>query len=96
VQRRLEAHVEPYGDFADISTIWKRKRGMMRLIISAVAVAALTAVGTFMLPSRSPSIAFSAAAMPPLQELHVMAGVSKLPVQDIEDQSLVYPTAGKR
>jgi hypothetical protein len=93
VQRRLKAHVEPYGNFSDISTIWKRKRGMMRLIISAVA--ALIAVGTFMLPSRSPSIEFSTAAMPPLQELHVMAGVSKLPVQDIEDQSLVYPTAGK-
>jgi hypothetical protein len=69
---------------------------MMRPIISAVAAAALIAVGTFMLRSRSPSIELSAAAMPPLQELHVMAGVSKLPVQDIEDQSLVYPTAGKR
>ena len=69
---------------------------MMRPIISAVAAAALIAVGTFMLRSRSPSIEFSAAAMPPLQELHVMAGVSKLPDQDIEDQSLVYPTAGKR
>ena len=69
---------------------------MMRPIISAVAAAALIAVGTFMLRSQSPSIELSAAAMPSLQELHVMAGVSKLPVQDIEDQSLVYPTAGKR
>jgi hypothetical protein len=69
---------------------------MMRLVISAVAVAVLIAVGTFTLRSRSPSIELSAAAMPPLQELHVMAGVSKLPVQDIEDQSLVYPTAGRR
>lgn len=69
---------------------------MMRPIIFAVAAAALIAVGTFMLQSRSPSIELSAAAMPPLQELHVMAGVSKLPIQDIEDQSLVYPTAGKR
>jgi hypothetical protein len=69
---------------------------MMRPIIFAVAVAALIAVGTFMLRSRSPSIELSTAAMPPLQELHVMAGVSKLPDQDIEDQSLVYPTAGKR
>ena len=69
---------------------------MMRPIISAVAAAALIAVGTFMLRSRSPSIELSAAAMPPLQELHVIAGVSKLPVQDIEDQSLVYPMAGKR
>ena len=69
---------------------------MMRPIISAVAAAALIAVGTFMLRSQPPSIELSAAAMPPLQELHVMAGVSKLPAQDIEDQSLVFPTAGKR
>jgi hypothetical protein len=49
-----------------------------------------------MLWSRSPSIELTAAAMPPLQELHTMAGVHKLPVQEIEDQSLVYPTAEKR
>ena len=69
---------------------------MMRPIISAVAVAALIAVGMFMLQPRSPLIGLSAAAMPPLQELHVMAGVNKLPVQEIDDQSLVYPTAAKR
>jgi hypothetical protein len=69
---------------------------MMRSIISAVAAAALIAVGAFILRARSSSIELSAAAMPPLQELHAMAGVNKLPVQDIEDQSLVYPTAGKR
>jgi hypothetical protein len=34
--------------------------------------------------------------MPSLQELHVMADVHKLPVQDFEDQSLVYPTAAKQ
>jgi hypothetical protein len=33
--------------------------------------------------------------MPPLQELHAMAGVHQLPVQDIEDQSLIYPTLAK-
>jgi hypothetical protein len=38
----------------------------------------------------------STAAMPSLQELHIMAGVHKLPVQEIEDQSLVYPTTEKR
>jgi hypothetical protein len=69
---------------------------MMRPIISAVAVATLIAVGISMLQPRSPLIGLSAAAMPPLQELHVMAGVNKLPVQEIDDQSLVYPTAAKR
>jgi hypothetical protein len=69
---------------------------MMRLMISSILVAVLIVVATSLLHSRSPSIALSTAAMPPLQELHTMAGVSTLPVQDIEDQSLVYPTATKR
>jgi len=33
--------------------------------------------------------------MPPLQELHTMAGVNKLPVQEVDDQSLIYPTVAK-
>jgi hypothetical protein len=69
---------------------------MMRLMISSVAVVALIAVGALTLRSSSHSIELSIAAMPSLQELHVMAGVHKLPVQEIEDQSLVYPTAAKR
>jgi hypothetical protein len=67
---------------------------MMRLAIPAIAVVVL--IATTMLWSRSPSIELSSAAMPSLQELHTMAGVHKLPVQEIEDQSLVYPTAEKR
>jgi hypothetical protein len=69
---------------------------MMRLTISAVAVAALIVVATTLLHSRPAAIALSTAAMPALQELHTMAGVNTLPVQEIEDQSLVYPTVTKR
>jgi hypothetical protein len=69
---------------------------MMRLTISAIAVAALILVATTWLRSRSPSIAPSATAMPTLEELHRMAGVHALPVQEIEDHSLVYPTVAKR
>jgi hypothetical protein len=69
---------------------------MMRLTISAIAVAALIVVATSLLRSRSPSIALSAAAMPALEELHRMAGVNALQAQEIEDQSLVYPTVTKR
>jgi len=68
---------------------------MMRPIISAVAVAALIAVTISVLRSNSSSIELSTAAMPSLQELHAMANVNKLPVQEIEDQSLVYPTVAK-
>ena len=69
---------------------------MMRLAIAAIAVVALIVGATTMLWSRSPSIELSTAAMPSLQELHTVAGVRKLQVQEIEDQSLVYPTAEKR
>jgi hypothetical protein len=69
---------------------------MMRPIISAVAVAALIAIGIFTLRPRSAAIELSAAAMPPLHELHAMVGVNNLPLQEIDDQSLVFPAAAKR
>ena len=69
---------------------------MMRVVISAVAAVGLILVATSLLRSRPPSIALSTAAMPPLQELHTMAGVNTLPVQEIDDQSLVYPTVTER
>jgi hypothetical protein len=68
----------------------------MRLTIFAIAVAALIVVTISLPGSRSPSLALSTAAMPPLEELHIMAGVNTLPLQEIEDQSLVYPTVAKR
>jgi len=69
---------------------------MMRLMVSVIAVAALIVVATSMLRSQSPSIELTAAAMPSLLELHTIAGVNKLPVQEVEDQSVIYPTAAKR
>ena len=71
---------------------------MMRLMITTLAVVAVIAVASTLLRSRSSVIELSAgtAAMPSLLELHAAAGVHKLPVQDIEDQSLVYPSAEKR
>jgi hypothetical protein len=70
---------------------------MKRLMISAIAVVALIGVA-FVLRSRPASIELSAttAAMPSLLELHTMAGVNKLPTQEMEDQSLVYPAVEKR
>jgi hypothetical protein len=71
---------------------------MMRLMITALAVVAVIAVASTLLRSRSSVIELSdgTAAMPSLLELHAAAGVHKLPVQDIEDQSLVYPAPDKR
>jgi hypothetical protein len=69
---------------------------MMRLTISAIAAVALIVVAITMLPPRSPSVVLSAAAMPPLLELHTMVGARTLPIEEVEDQSLVYPTVPKR
>ena len=71
---------------------------MMRVIISAFVFVALIGVAVTMLRSQRASIELSAAtaAMPSLLELHTMAGVNKLPTQELEDQSLVYPTVEKR
>jgi len=68
----------------------------MRLMISAVVAVTLIAVATSILRSRSPSIELSAAAMPSLQEFHETAGVNQLSVQEVEDQSLIYPAGTKR
>ena len=70
---------------------------MKRAMISAIVVVALVGLA-FVLRSRPASIELTAAtaAMPSLLELHTMAGVNKLPTQELEDQSLVYPTVEKR
>jgi hypothetical protein len=64
-------------------------------MISAIVFGALIGVA-FALWSRPASIEAATAAMPSLLELHTMAGVHKLPMQETEDQSLVYPTVEKR
>ncbi len=70
---------------------------MKRLVVSAIVLVAVIGVG-FVLRSRPAAVELSAAtaAMPSLLELHTMAGVHKLPTDELEDQSLVYPTAEKR
>jgi hypothetical protein len=60
---------------------------MMRLTIPAFVIVLLAAATVLL---RSP------AAMPSLQELHAAVGVHKLPVQEIEDQSLIFTAPAKR
>ena len=68
---------------------------MKRLMISGFAAVALLAVATTMLWSRSPSIGHPVepAGLMALQELHSGDRVNKLPIEEFEDQSLVYSTA---
>lgn len=69
---------------------------MKHPMISAIAAIALLAATT-MLWSRtlSTKVPAGTAAMPSLQELHAAANVNKLPNQEIEDQSLIYPSLAK-
>ena len=69
---------------------------MKRLMISAIAAVALIAAATRMLWSHSTYPFLVTAAMPSLVELHSAADVNKLPNDELEDMSLVYPNATKR
>jgi len=65
---------------------------MKRLMISAFAAIALFAAATTMLRSHTPAtdraVGFSDAMS--LQQLHSAPGVNKLPIEEFEDQSLVF------
>jgi hypothetical protein len=67
---------------------------MKRLMISAVAAIALLAAATSMLRSHSPSVGRPAGMMS-LQELHTTTDVNKLPIEDVDDQSLVFSKTRK-
>lgn len=68
---------------------------MKRLMISAFAAVALLAAATTMLRSHTPSVdrpvGYSGSMS--LQELQTAAAVNKLPIEEFEDQSLVYSKA---
>lgn len=70
----------------------------MRLMISVFATVALFAVTTTMLWSHLSSTgrAVESASMMSLQEIQNAVRTDKLPIDEIEDQSLVFPTATKR
>jgi hypothetical protein len=72
---------------------------MKRLMITAFAAVALLAAATTMLWSSSPSIhrpPAGSAGMMSLQDLYAAAAVNKLPIEEFEDQSLVYSNVTKR
>ena len=64
---------------------------MTRSLVVAFAILAWVVVCGELLSPRPSSIEQATAAMPSLQELHSMANVHQLQLQDIEDQSLMYP-----
>ena len=71
---------------------------MKRFLNSALVVVGLLIAATAVLRSHSSSatnFAAGSAGMMSVQELHGI-DVNKLPIEDFEDQSLVYSTAPKR
>jgi hypothetical protein len=69
---------------------------MKLLMISAFAAVALFAAATTMLRSHSPSTdRVGTPSMPSMQELQSTADVNKLPIEEFEDQSLVYSRVPK-
>lgn len=69
---------------------------MKHLTIIALVGVALLAGVTGMLRSRLPSSNAGTAPMPTIHELQSAAPVDKLPVDDFEDRSLVFPRELKR
>jgi hypothetical protein len=69
---------------------------MERLTIFAFAAVVLVAGATEVLWSHSTKLSAGLVTMPSLQELHKTADANRLPNQEIEDQSLVFPNTVKR
>ena len=70
---------------------------MKHPIISAIATIALLAAATMLWPHTPPTkVSASTATMPSLQALHSAANVTKLPDQEIEDQSVIFSGMAKR
>ncbi len=65
---------------------------MLRIVIPALAIAVFAA-GIMIRRSPSPiaELPTATAVMPSLQELHVAAEVDRLPILQMEDQSLIFP-----
>ena len=69
---------------------------MKRQLISAFAVIAMLAAASTMLQSHSSATKFSAGlGMMPVQVLLGAAGSTQLPIEEFEDQSLVFSNAPK-
>ena len=68
---------------------------MKRLMIPVLALVALIAAVAAMVWHPSTKLSAGSAAMPSMQELHTVAGANKLPDQEIEDQSLIFPNSAR-
>jgi hypothetical protein len=70
---------------------------MRRIVLPMLAVVIAVAVAAIFLraPSTRAHFAAEASAMMPIAEMHAKLDPAKLPVEDFEDQSLIFPTKQK-
>jgi hypothetical protein len=70
---------------------------MKRIALPILAVVIAVAAAAILLrsPSTRAHIAAEASAMMPIAEMHAKIDRAKLPVEDFEDQSLIFPTKQK-
>jgi hypothetical protein len=66
----------------------------MKRIALPILAAAVVVAATIMLrsPSTRIDVAAEATAMMPIREMHAKIDLTKLPVDEFEDQALVFPT----
>lgn len=69
---------------------------MMRWIPFAFAIAAAVMVVASSTLLRSHTVGSATVAMPSLAELQATVDVGRLPVQEIGDQSLIFPLAARQ
>jgi hypothetical protein len=71
---------------------------MKRVAIPVFAVVIVVVAATLLLrsPAAKTNLATEASAMMPIAEMHARIDMTKLPADEFEDQSLVFPTAAKR
>jgi hypothetical protein len=68
---------------------------MKRLMIPVLALVALIAAAAAIVWHPSTKLSAGTVAMPSLLELHTAADANKLPDQEIEDQSLIFPNSAR-
>jgi hypothetical protein len=69
---------------------------MTRFLVASFVVLTLIVAAATIFRGQPRAVELSTAAMPSLVELHTMAGVHRLPDQDIDDQSLIFPAKTKQ
>jgi hypothetical protein len=62
-------------------------------LLAAVIIVVVAATMMLRSPSIRTEVAAEATAMMPIREMHAKIDLTKLPVDEFEDQSLVFPAA---